>query len=118
MQLQGLLRLWPFVRPYRRRALIALGALLTAAGAMLLVPIAFQRLIDLGFARENEGHITVYFVALFVVALVLATATGTRYYLMTWMGERVSAEMALGCGVILLGTTLASGAVRLRSDPR
>ncbi len=124
MQLQGLLRLWPFVRPYRRRALIALGALLTAAGAMLLVPIAFQRLIDLGFARENEGHITVYFVALFVVALVLATATGTRYYLMTWMGERVSADLraAVYANVMRLSPrffeTLRSGEVlsRLTAD--
>jgi len=124
MQLQGLLRLWPFVRPYRRRALIALGALLTAAGAMLLVPIAFQRLIDLGFARENEGHITVYFVALFVVALVLATATGTRYYLMTWMGERVSSDLraAVYANVMRLSPrffeTLRSGEVlsRLTAD--
>lgn len=124
MSLQSLLRLWPFVRPYRRRALLALAALLTAAGAMLLVPVAFQRLIDLGFARENQGHITGYFVALFVVALVLAAATGTRYYLMTWMGERVSADLrtAVYANVVRLSPrffeTMRSGEVlsRLTAD--
>jgi len=124
MSLQSLLRLWPFVRPYRQRALLALAALLTAAGAMLLVPVAFQRLIDLGFARENQGHITGYFVALFVVALVLAAATGTRYYLMTWMGERVSADLraAVYANVVRLSPrffeTMRSGEVlsRLTAD--
>jgi ATP-binding cassette, subfamily B, bacterial len=119
-----LARLWPFVVPYRRRALIAMVALLVAAGAMLVIPAAFQRLIDLGFARENQGHITGYFVALFVVAVVLATATGTRFYLMSWLGERVSADLrsAVYANVIRLSPrffeTMRSGEVlsRLTAD--
>ena len=92
-RLTPLMQLWPFVQPYRKRVLIALGALLIAASSMLAIPAAFQRLIDHGFSAENTGGITGYFVALFVVAVVLAAATGTRFYLMSWLGERVSADM-------------------------
>ncbi len=119
-----LIRLWPFIAPYRHRVACALIALLVAASAMLVIPAAFQRLIDLGFARENAGHITVYFVALFAVAAVLAAATGTRFYLMSWLGERVSADLrsAVYANVIRLSPrffeTMRSGEVlsRLTAD--
>ncbi|MBC7778762.1 MAG: ATP-binding cassette domain-containing protein [Proteobacteria bacterium] len=124
MRLTPLLQLWPYVQPYRRRVVIAMVALLVAAAALLAIPAAFQRLIDLGFARENAGHITGYFVALFVVAVVLAAATGTRFYLMSWLGERVSADLrtAVYSNVIRLSPrffeTMRSGEIlsRLSAD--
>jgi ATP-binding cassette subfamily B protein len=124
LRLNNLTQLWPFVQPYRRRVLIAMVALLVAASALLAIPSAFQRLIDLGFSRENQGHITGYFVALFIVAVILAVATGTRFYLMSWLGERVSADLrkAVYSNVIRLSPrffeTMRSGEIlsRLTAD--
>ena len=124
VRLSPLVQLWPFVQPYRHRVVIAMVALLVAAGALLTIPAAFQRLIDLGFARDNQGGITGYFVALFVVAVILAVATGTRFYLMSWLGERVSADlrMAVYSNVIRLSPrffeTMRSGEIlsRLTAD--
>jgi ATP-binding cassette subfamily B protein len=93
LRIEPVLALVPWLRPYRRRVLYAIAALLVAATAMLAIPLAFQRLIDHGFAKENQGHITIYFLALFGVSVVLAAATATRYYLMSWLGERVTADL-------------------------
>ncbi|HYD80723.1 MAG TPA: ABC transporter transmembrane domain-containing protein [Paucimonas sp.] len=91
--LRGLL---PFLRPYKRQFLLAGVALLVAAGATLAIPYAFRQLIDLGFgaagARSAE-HIDLYFLALFGVAGVLAVATAARFYTVSWLGERVTADL-------------------------
>ncbi|WP_229828410.1 ABC transporter transmembrane domain-containing protein [Pigmentiphaga litoralis] len=83
----------PFLRPYAGRWAIAFLALLVAAGATLALPVAFRYLIDLGFSAGNRAHIDRYFVALFVVSLVLAGATALRFYMVSWLGERVTADL-------------------------
>jgi ATP-binding cassette subfamily B protein len=94
--LKGLL---PFLAPYRRRFLMAGIALLIAAGATLVIPVAFRQMIDLGFGFTPGGsagagqHINIYFIALFGVACVLAVATAARFYLVSWLGERVTADI-------------------------
>jgi ATP-binding cassette subfamily B protein len=83
----------PFLRPYAGRWAIAFLALLVAAGATLALPVAFRYLIDLGFSAGNRAHIDRYFVALFAVSLVLAGATALRFYMVSWLGERVTADL-------------------------
>ena len=92
-RLSPLAALAPFLRPYRLRILAALVALVVAAGATLTLPIAFRNLIDLGFSAASRGHIDAYFLALFGVALVLAFATAARFYSVSWLGERVTADL-------------------------
>ncbi|WLE61787.1 ATP-binding cassette domain-containing protein [Burkholderia plantarii] len=88
-----LFSLLPFMRPYAGRWALAFLALVTSAGATLVLPVAFKYLIDRGFAGGDPAHVDRYFVALFAVALVLAGATALRFYLVSWLGERVTADL-------------------------
>ncbi|HYD97246.1 MAG TPA: ABC transporter transmembrane domain-containing protein [Noviherbaspirillum sp.] len=90
--------LLPFLAPYRKQFLLAGIALLIAAGATLAIPYAFRRMIDAGFGptgmgAENSAQIDLYFLALFGVACVLAVATAARFYMVSWLGERVTADL-------------------------
>lgn len=82
-----------FLAPYRARWVLALCALILAAAATLVMPLAFRYLIDLGFAQSSRGHINTSFLALFGVAAVLAIGTAGRFYLVSWLGERVAADI-------------------------
>jgi ATP-binding cassette subfamily B protein len=86
----------PFLAPYKRRFLMAGVALVVAAAATLAIPYAFKQMIDLGFgAAGSKGiaHVDRYFLALFGVASVLAVATAARFYTVSWLGERVTADI-------------------------
>ncbi len=88
--------LFPFLKPYKRQFLLAGMALLVAACATLAVPYAFKQMIDLGFGAagaKSAEHIDLYFIALFAVACVLAVATAARFYMVSWLGERVTADI-------------------------
>ncbi|WP_044042867.1 ABC transporter transmembrane domain-containing protein [Caballeronia insecticola] len=89
----ALFALLPFLRPYAGRWALAFLALVTSAGATLVLPVAFKYLIDRGFAAGDRAHIDRYFLALFVVSLILACATAMRFYLVSWLGERVTADL-------------------------
>jgi len=92
--LRGLL---PFLRPYRRQFLLAGIALVVAAAATLAIPYAFKQMIDHGFGAASDGrsieHVNATFLALFGVAAVLAVATAARFYTVSWLGERVTADI-------------------------
>jgi ATP-binding cassette subfamily B protein len=88
--------LLPFLAPYKRRFVLAGIALLFAAGATLAIPYAFKQLIDIGFGYggvRDPAHIDRYFIGLFGVACVLAVATAARFYMVSWLGERVTADL-------------------------
>ncbi len=92
----GRLRLLaPFVTPYKRVVLGALISLVAAAGATLAVPLALRRIIDFGFSVEGGGFIDQYFAGLFGVVIVLAFATFGRFYFVTWLGERLAADVRM-----------------------
>ncbi len=91
--MQGLRRLAGFVRPYPLALTGAGIALVVAAGAVLAVGQAVRRVVDHGFMQEEEGFIDLYFLALFGVVTVLAVATFARFYLVTWLGEKVVADI-------------------------
>jgi ATP-binding cassette subfamily B protein len=86
----------PFLAPYKRQFVMAGAALLVAAGATLAIPYAFRQMIDLGFGAAGSKsieHVDLYFLALFGVASVLAVATAARFYTVSWLGERVTADI-------------------------
>ena len=91
--LRPLLRLTPFLRPYRRQMVFALIALLAAAGATLAVPVAVRRIIDNGFTAENAALVDKYFLAMLAVVVVLAIGSALRFYFVMWIGERVVADI-------------------------
>jgi ATP-binding cassette subfamily B protein len=100
-KLSTLKGLWPFVRPYRSRVALAFVLLCLASGTLLLVPLAFRDLIDFGFgAREQAaggllGSLSLngHFVALFGLASFWALAVAARFYTVSWIGERVTADL-------------------------
>jgi ATP-binding cassette, subfamily B, bacterial len=93
VRLSPLLALFPYVLRYRGHVLMALLALLVAAGATLAVPIAVRRMIDFGFSADRVGLIDRYFSAMIAVAAILAGASALRYYVVTTLGERVVADL-------------------------
>ncbi len=91
--LRPLRALLPYLAPYRGTALLALAALLVASAAMLALPIALRHLIDQGMAAGSADTIDRYFVAFVVAAAVFGTFAALRFYLVTWLGERVVADL-------------------------
>lgn len=83
----------PFITPYKRTLFLALCALLLAAAAQLSLPIALRYLIDQGLLADSAASIDRYFIALFVVALAFGIFSALRFYLVTWLGERVVADV-------------------------
>jgi ATP-binding cassette, subfamily B, bacterial len=95
-KLQPLRALAPYLRPYRWHIIGALAALAVAASATLVLPAAARLVIDRGFSVVNSGHIGRYFVGFLAVVTVLGLASATRYYIVTWIGERVVADVRTG----------------------
>ena len=88
--LRGLL---PYLAPYGRRLALAFLALTLAAAMTLSLPVAVRYMIDLGFSSANAASIDRYFLIMLGVSSALAFATAARYYLVTWLGERVVADL-------------------------
>jgi ATP-binding cassette subfamily B protein len=88
--LRGLL---PFLVPYRGIMLLALAALLAASAAMLALPVALRYLIDEGMAAGSPDTINRYFLAFLAAAGLFGAFAALRFYLVTWLGERVVADL-------------------------
>lgn len=88
-----LLRLWPFLRPYRWQILGALAALTLAAATVLALGFGVRKLVDEGFASQDAALLDRAVLVLFVVVLVLACSSFARFYLVSWVGERVVADL-------------------------
>jgi ATP-binding cassette, subfamily B, bacterial len=91
--LRPLSALWPFLRPYRGTLLLALLALVVASGAMLALPAALGRLIDHIVAGGDPHTINKYFLGFLVAAVVFGIFAALRFYMVTWLGERVVADI-------------------------
>ena len=83
----------PFIAQYPSRVFAAFLALLTATAATLAMPIAVRFMIDNGFSSEDAASIDRYFLAMLGVAVVLGLASATRFYFVSWIGERVTADL-------------------------
>jgi ATP-binding cassette, subfamily B, bacterial len=94
---RSLTGLAPFLRPYRGRIALAGVFLVLAAGATLLFPAALRTLIDAGLGPSDRGHQLValrsHFVELFGVAVALGLFSAGRFYMVSWLGERVTADL-------------------------
>ena len=99
--LAALTGLWPFLRPYRARIALAFVLLCLGSGTILLVPLAFRDLIDFGFGKPAQpsggllGALSLngHFIALFGLACIWALAVAARYYTVSWIGERATADL-------------------------
>ncbi|RPH74880.1 MAG: ABC transporter, partial [Candidatus Rokuibacteriota bacterium] len=85
--------LWPYIWRHPGMLLAALVALVASAAAMLTVPVAVRRMIDLGFSGADGVFMDKYFAMLIVIGLVLAVASAGRMYAVNWLGERVVADL-------------------------
>ncbi len=92
--LSGLL---PFLRPYRNRIALAVVFLVLAAGSTLVFPVALKSLIDQGIVAADPGDRVLalrgHFFALFGVGAALGLFSALRFYVVTWLGERVTADL-------------------------
>jgi ATP-binding cassette, subfamily B, bacterial len=92
--LSGLL---PFLRPYRGRIGLAILFLVMAAGATLAFPLALRSLIDDGLVQVDKGAqvmaMRAHFAELFAVAVALGLFSAARFYMVSWLGERVTADL-------------------------
>ncbi len=89
--------LTPFLRPYRGRIGIAIFFLVMAAVATLVFPLALRGLIDGGLGAGDKGAqlmaLRTHFFELFGVAAALGLFSAGRFYMVSWLGERVTADL-------------------------
>jgi ATP-binding cassette subfamily B protein len=87
----------PFLRPYRSRIALALFFLVMAAVATLVFPLALRSLIDGGMSAADKGEqlvaLRTHFFELFAVAAALGLLSAGRFYMVSWLGERVTADL-------------------------
>jgi ATP-binding cassette subfamily B protein len=93
-KLRQLARVARFLKPYRKAVIGALFALLGTAATVLAMPYGVRRLIDQGFHNVDSARpLDFALLGLFALVLGLAVATYARYYLVSWLGERVTADI-------------------------
>jgi len=87
----------PFLRPYRGRIAWAVVFLVMAATSTLLLPVALKSLIDQGLVAADPGErvmaLRQHFGALFAVGAALGLFSAARFYMVTWLGERITADL-------------------------
>jgi ATP-binding cassette subfamily B protein len=91
--LQPLRAIAPFLVPHWRVLALALAALLVAAAAQLALPVALRNLIDEGLAVRDAATINRYFAVFLAAAVVFGAFAALRFYLVSWLGERVVADI-------------------------
>ena len=89
--LGNLAMLWRFARRYPGRIAGALIALIVSSAATLAIPNGFRLVIDKGFM--GGGDIGRWFEYLLMIVVVLALASALRFYFVSWLGERVVADI-------------------------
>ncbi len=87
--------IWDFAARYPSRIFAALVAMLVAAGATLGIPYSFKLIIDKGFAATGGADISRWFEYLLVLVAFMALATAFRFYFVSWLGERVVADIRI-----------------------
>lgn len=89
----GIKTLLPFLRPYRRQMVLALIALVVTAGTMLSLGKGVQFLIDQGLASGSEAGLTHALMIFIALVFLLGIGSFCRFYLVSWIGERVVADI-------------------------
>jgi ATP-binding cassette subfamily B protein len=97
--LRPLAALLPFLTPYKKQIALALLFLLLAAAATLALPAAIKSVVDNGFAIDVSdpgarlAAVRSQFLLFIPLALAIAVFTASRYFMMSWLGERVTADL-------------------------
>jgi ATP-binding cassette, subfamily B, bacterial len=126
-KLSSLYMIWNFAKCYPRQIAYAFTALLIAASATVSVPAAFKLIIDCAFSDESgnspigttcdsrflsmmdmlgsqgQDDISLYFKLLLAIVVILALSTAVRFYFVSWLGERVVADVREAVQANLLG---------------
>jgi len=105
--LRPLRRLLPFLRPYRWQISAALFALVCSSAVTLAMPALLRNVIDNGFGPAAISRLTEYFLPLLIAAAAWAGATSFRFYYVTWLGERVIADIRKAVFDHVIGLTPA-----------
>jgi ATP-binding cassette subfamily B protein len=86
-------RILPFLTPYKKQIIYALVALVVASSAVLSIGQIMKGIIDDGFGSGKMDHLNLSLVYMFIVIAMIAAATFSRFYFVSWVGERVVADM-------------------------
>ncbi|MGE0651466.1 MAG: ABC transporter transmembrane domain-containing protein [Alphaproteobacteria bacterium] len=86
-------RLWAYVAPYRLAVAGAVAALVIAAATVLVMGVGLRTLVDQGFSSGDSGLLDRALFVLLGIIVVLSLATYSRYSLVSWLGERVVADL-------------------------
>ncbi len=92
-KMKNLKTLWSFVRPYKFQLFMASLFLLIAAGTSLAIPRAMGDIVDKEFTSQRAELVNDYFLILVAIVIIMAVATAFRFYFVTWLGERVVADI-------------------------
>ncbi|WP_336334861.1 ABC transporter transmembrane domain-containing protein [Pseudomonas putida] len=84
---------WQFVSPYRRQVLLALLALVVTAAITLSMGQGIRLLVDQGFMTRSAHQLNQTIGLFLVLVLALAVGTFSRFYLVSWIGERCVADI-------------------------
>lgn len=93
-KLQNLRMVWDAAKQYPKQILAASLALFIAALATISIPVSLRYIVDEGFSASG-GDIAPYFQGLLIIVVILAIATAVRFYFVSWLGERVVADIRL-----------------------
>lgn len=91
--IRQLARVLGFLAPYRRQIAIAMVGMVVAAACVLVLGQGLRRVIDRGFSGADAALLDSALFALLAVIVVMAIATYTRFYYVSWIGERVTADI-------------------------
>jgi ATP-binding cassette subfamily B protein len=96
-KIRSLSGLTPYVWPYRGRIALAVLFLVLAAASTLVMPLALKALIDEGLIAADPGQrvlaLREHFLALFAVGAALGVFSAARFYMVSWLGERITADL-------------------------
>jgi ATP-binding cassette subfamily B protein len=91
--LRQLVRIVGFLKPYKRQAVYAVLGLIAASASMLAVGQGLKSVVDRGFGAGDAALLDQALIAMLSIVGVMAAATFTRFYFVSWIGERVTADI-------------------------
>ncbi|GAA0330171.1 ABC transporter transmembrane domain-containing protein [Sphingomonas oligophenolica] len=91
--LGNLKMVWDHTVRYPRQIATALAALVTTSVATIAIPWLFRKVVDTGFGHGSADTVTSLFHDMLVIVVILALATAVRFYYVSWLGERVVADI-------------------------
>ncbi len=93
-KLSRLALLWRFARAYPWQIAAALAALVVAAFTTLAIPQGLKIVVDNGFAKGSDpASVTPFFAGFLGLVALLGLATAVRFFFVSWIGERVVADL-------------------------